>query len=197
MTHFSLAIIFTIFWGLGIPGFAWRQLRNADLSKEEAKEELGFLFNGYTYKNYLWECVITVRKVVLIISSTVFSTRGKLYQTICLLLILSVFLALQFQREPFHETMFNKIEASSLICALILVYGGYYLTSRAEAGDETDSRNDFSLGFEFEITLFIVFLLFVGYFFYLWFYKLYIETDGFWLKKNRGELTLLSSSFFF
>lgn len=176
LINFLMAILGSLIWGAGIPLYSVYQISEIDRLEETNKLEFGLLYNGYKYTNYWWEAVINLRKVFMILAVTIFSTKGKLYQTIVLLFILSFALALQVAKEPFKDPKFNNIETFSLVTALVLVYGGYYLTSSTD-DKSSEGRNDFNVGKAFEIAFFGIFLIIFVYSMCLWLKKFSYESN--------------------
>mmetsp|Transcript_6732 Transcript_6732/g.6040 ORF Transcript_6732/g.6040 Transcript_6732/m.6040 type:complete len:139 (+) Transcript_6732:931-1347(+) len=74
--HMGVALVLAlpsmIFWGIGIPVFAWRILskNKHKLDDPDVQAKFGFLYEGYQSKYYYWEFIIFYRKMVLILIST-------------------------------------------------------------------------------------------------------------------------------
>ena len=67
---YQIAMVFFILYGLGIPvalaGILTREKH--DLAKLRCIASYGFLYTNYRRKNYYWESVILVRKVLIVLS---------------------------------------------------------------------------------------------------------------------------------
>ena len=83
-------------WGLGIPFFALIMLikNRKVLDTLEAKEKLGFLYNGYKKELFFWEIIIMYRKISVIFISVFLASYGVVGQALVVFAILILFLAL-------------------------------------------------------------------------------------------------------
>ena len=65
-------------WSLGIPLLSWLLLHKNRTALHElrVKERFGFLYQGYTERNYYWEVVISLRKIVIGFVAILLTTKG-------------------------------------------------------------------------------------------------------------------------
>eukprot|EP00345_Euplotes_harpa_P013650 CAMPEP_0168353948 /NCGR_PEP_ID=MMETSP0213-20121227/23576_1 /TAXON_ID=151035 /ORGANISM="Euplotes harpa, Strain FSP1.4" /LENGTH=534 /DNA_ID=CAMNT_0008365699 /DNA_START=1045 /DNA_END=2649 /DNA_ORIENTATION=+ len=181
-------------WGLGIPIYAIKIMHQnkANLDSQKVKNELGYLYNGYTYKAYYWEEYIMIRKMMITSVSTFLATKGKIYQTLVVLMMLALFLALQALMKPFHSANFNRLELFSLLASFMTIFAGYFFLSGVSSGEESSaSNNDFVLLEEYKIVFFIVILAFQCLFFLTWFFQLHYEVKRFVEQKSRKAYNMI------
>ena len=76
-----VAIPSLIIWGIGIPVFAFFFMfyyyRKGLLFTPEIIKKCRFLYIGYKSENYYWECIITLRKICLVIITVGFNNQVK------------------------------------------------------------------------------------------------------------------------
>lgn len=160
-----LCIIALVIWCILFPlilAYYLKELKLRDRNKNDkrlkrARESFGFLFEGYKYNYRWWETVIMTRKFILVLISSFASSRGKMYQLICLLFVLAFFTGLQFTINPFHNNNLNFLENLSLITGFIIVVFGYYLMADEES-TISSTRDSVNVQAWFNM-LFYVFLL--------------------------------------
>lgn len=179
----GLAIPGIIIWGFGIPiGTFFMLYKNkSKLDTEKVSKELGFLYNGYTFKAYYWEEYIMIRKMIVIFWATFLATQGKLYQTLVVMFLLAIFLSLQALVKPFHLASFNRLETFSLLASFITMYGGYYFL--AEEITSNEDKFDMPKGYKF--VFFLAILFFQGLFLFTWLWQFHLEIKRFVENKSK------------
>jgi hypothetical protein len=158
----GVVIPFLIIWGIGIPAYALvRLIKNKiNLDQKEVREELGYLYNGYSAHGFYWEPVIMLRKFIMVFFATIQSLAGKRIQGMLGFAFLVVCIILHNAILPFMSLRLNVLESMSIIALLISMYCGvFFVTDKNNNLTAKESGNEFSLsGFEKTI-LFLMFVL--------------------------------------
>ena len=155
----TLVIPCIIVWIVGMPAFLLIILvkRRRKLHRIHNRIVYGYLFNGYRNSKFYWEFVIIYRKVIMVTISALSSLISVSVQGLTMILILIVFIILQYKLKPFSSVELNLMEAEALCTATLTLYSGvYYLTNQ--------------IGDEFKLILFIIIVLGNAYFIVLWIY---------------------------
>ena len=96
-----------------------------------------FLYGGYKRNAYYWETIIMFRKVSLNVVLVVMAPSPPLAQALTVLLVLFAFLSCHVKAQPYIDNRLNRIEMSSLLLSIIILYFGIYLfdeDARREVG---------------------------------------------------------------
>jgi hypothetical protein len=92
----------------------------------KVKIMLGFIYAGFTNDHYYGECVIILREVMLVLATVFLSTIGPDVQVLVSILILVISLFLQMSHNPYKDEKVNKLEANSILIAIVTQYFGMY-----------------------------------------------------------------------
>lgn len=86
-----------IIWGFGIPLYAIGKLyfSRKVLERDETREEIGYLYNGYSELSYYWEPIIIIRKIVLVACASLFTSLGRKVQAMLIFIFLLFVILLQ------------------------------------------------------------------------------------------------------
>lgn len=130
---FGCALPAFIFWGLGIPLFAWRLLKKniPNFDQIEFKSKFGFLYDGYKVKRYYWEFIILYRKIAMVFISIFLVTFGTHIQALFVLLVAFLCYILQSYSEPFMHDELNQMEKKALLSASLTLYAGLYFLTKS------------------------------------------------------------------
>ena len=131
----GMAIPSFLLYAIGIPWTAlfilYRMHKKNKLfaSREESYSAnvYKFLYGGYDVKAYYWETVIMLRKVFLNVVLVVMAPSPPLAQALTVLLVLFVFLLFHMKVEPYSNVLLNRIELSSLLLSITMLFFGIYL----------------------------------------------------------------------
>jgi hypothetical protein len=134
---FSVALPAILLWGVGVPSFILGILvkRRRSLGTLLMKCRFGFFYNGFKKTHFYWEFLILYRKM-LIISLVVFIGNQSIpIQALSIMVVLLVFIALQYWQQPYTSSMLNTMELKAILVAGITIYCGlYYLTGLISEG---------------------------------------------------------------
>lgn len=127
----SIGLPAVIIFVIGIPLGAFIVLyrRKAILMTEHCKATFGFLYSGFEMKFFYWECVIMIRKV-LVISIVVFFTQfGALVQTGAALGLVYLAYNAHIWAMPYEADVLDDLEKYSLLTSLFTFFAGIFLNA--------------------------------------------------------------------
>jgi hypothetical protein len=152
---FSVALPAILIWGVGVPSFILAVLfkKRRSLGTLLMKCRFGFFYNGFKKTHFYWEFLILYRKIFIICLVVFVGNQSISIQALSIMLILLVFLALQFWQQPYSSAALNTMELKAIFVAGITIYCGlYYLAGSTSEG--------------LKVGLFIMIVLVNSYFFY-------------------------------
>jgi hypothetical protein len=158
---FSVALPAILLWGLGVPSFILGILvkRRKKLGTLLMKCRFGFFYNGFKKTHFYWEFLILYRKIIIINLVVFVGNQSIPIQALSIMVILLVFLALQFWQQPYTSAALNTMELRAILVAGITIYCGlYYLTGSSSEG--------------FKVVLFIMIVVVNSYFIYNFLHEL-------------------------
>ena len=169
---FYIALPCLILWGLGIPAAVYMLMAKTELGNKAAKQQFGFLFNGYKRHNYYWEIVIMYRKILCVFIAVFLRPYGVIVQALVLLLMLGAFLQANNQARPFSQRQLNDIESMSVATQIITIYCGiFFISAKDPSTDQFEVNSDFHLTASGEVILVIVIAACNALFLLLWIMK--------------------------
>jgi hypothetical protein len=134
---FSVALPAILVWGLGVPSFILAVLfkRRRSLGTLSMKCRFGFFYNGFKKTHFYWEFLILYRKILIICLAVFVGNQSIPIQTLSIMLIILIFLALQFWQQPYTSTALNTMELKAIFVSGITIYCGlYYLAGSTSEG---------------------------------------------------------------
>ena len=147
-----------IFWGIALPWICLLVLykNRKKLGNTKVRKRYGFLFNGYTKKEFYWEFIILYRKILIIYTSVFLANLTSVsIQALTVMGLLIISLVIQLKYSPFIETELNSMEVRSILVSAVTVFCGlYYLT-----GD---------LDYDSKVIFFVIIVVVNVYFLYIW-----------------------------
>ena len=153
----SLGIPGFIFFILGIPYLLVHVLymnRNT-IGMFETRRYLGSLYNGYRLDVFYWECIIMVKKIVIVGVIYGFRMLGSTVQIPMALMMFCIFIALEYYYKPYAWLMLQNIERCSLVTHTL----SFFLASLYAA----DSLQDGSMRTFLEVLIISINIVFVLY----------------------------------
>ena len=94
--------------------------------RDRNKLRLGFLTQGYEKDYYYWEIVLLLRKTTLVLLMTFLAPISAGVQSLSAILLLIGFLAMQITKKPFYDDRLNRLEATSLVVQMGIIYLGLF-----------------------------------------------------------------------
>jgi len=139
---FSISIPGLVLWAFGMPLLGLFLVRRSRMNlaalefhsdpsiynnlRDRNKLRLGFLTQGFEDEFYYWEIVLLLRKTTLVLLMTFLAPISAGVQSLSAILLLIGFLSVQLRKEPFYDDRLNKLEASSLIVQIAIIYFGLF-----------------------------------------------------------------------
>jgi hypothetical protein len=138
----AVAIIALLLFGGGIPLAVYLLLRRnrAQLGTDDVFSRYGFLYAGYDESRglYWWECLILVRKALIVLLGSVIS--DPYFSILAAVLLTFVAAMLQTKYRPFIKAQHNRLEETTLIALCITqICCVFYL--RSESIDEATQQD--------------------------------------------------------
>ena len=149
-----------VLWGTLTPLLALLVLisgRN-NLTSQEMRIRLGFLYTGYDLKKYYWEFIILYRKILVIAIVVFLSNVSVLIQALAVLFVLIVAFFVHRAHLPYITTTYNKLEEKAILVSAVTLYCGLFYISD-------------SLDFYTKIFLFVVIVGINVHFLSIWCYR--------------------------
>ena len=134
MWCFVIGFPILIIWVIFIPVFALilltRYIKKGDDSK--VKQYMLILYQGLKPDRYYWEFVNSLRKVLILMSFTLFVTFSIAYKIMIATIILLVTFRIQVYLNPYKNKEYNSIEISALLAGTITISSGLIFTINDE-----------------------------------------------------------------
>ena len=112
-----------IIWVIFIPVFALvlltKYIKKGDDSK--VKQYMLILYQGLKPDRYYWEFVNSLRKVLILMSFTLFVTFSIAYKIMIATIILLITFRIQVYLNPYKNEEYNSIEISALLAGTITI----------------------------------------------------------------------------
>eukprot|EP00930_Biecheleria_cincta_P088466 TRINITY_DN7770_c0_g1_i1.p1 TRINITY_DN7770_c0_g1~~TRINITY_DN7770_c0_g1_i1.p1 ORF type:complete len:1392 (-),score=178.15 TRINITY_DN7770_c0_g1_i1:148-4323(-) len=130
MRNLLISLIGLVFFSIGYPAFMLLTMyhnRNY-LSHDWMKRYFGFFYAGYDKEHYYWECVIMIRKVIVLLAARAYSDHPH-SKPLRMLLLGMFFLLIQVSEDPHadaHNYLLDRLERRGLV-AFCLVPASYML----------------------------------------------------------------------
>lgn len=127
----SVALPAILVWVLGVPTLilAYLTKMRRRLAEIELKLRFGFFYNGFRRSHFYWEFLIVYRKISIICIAVFVSNYSIPSQALTILLVLLIFLSLQYWQRPYTTTTLNNVEVIAILAATTTIFCGlYYLT---------------------------------------------------------------------
>ena len=129
-----------ILWVIGIPLFAFILLlinRN-NLNSDSVRKIFLVLYQGYKPKAFYWEFVNTLRKVLVLLFSTVLSAYPLTYSAFISIAVLVVLIHIQIKIDPYEDIKHNHIEIKAVIAGTMTLFCGIMFDQKSsEEGTPT------------------------------------------------------------
>ena len=155
---FILAVPSLIIWVVGIPLFAFIVLlyhRN-NLESGPVKRIFFVLYQGLKQNTFYWEFVNTLRKVLLLLFSTVLSIFPLNYSAFLSIAILVVLIHVQIKIDPYEDKKHNHIEIKAVIAGTMALFCGIVFNQNSS---EQENPTIIMLIMAFLIIINLVFLI--------------------------------------
>ena len=139
MYAFNIALPSIFLWGILIPGvIVFLLFKNRKkLHSLRVRKIYGFLFNGYSKREYYWEIVILYRKIVILCSSVILGNISTQVQALTVMIVLLMCIYLQSKYTPFTQISLNQCELRAILVGAITIYSGlFYLTNDLDEGSK-------------------------------------------------------------
>ena len=119
-----------VIWVITIPILGLILLaKNIKKDNNKVKEYMMILYQGYKPDRYYWEFVNTLRKVLILISFTIFSMLPFTYRIMVALIILIITFRIQIYLKPYKKDANNNIEILAILSGVLtLSLGLLYAT---------------------------------------------------------------------
>jgi hypothetical protein len=113
-------LVFGVIIGAGLPYYLFKALKthSYQLHWSKTKARYGFFYIGFSNERYYWESVVLVRKLLLVLASSLLPDAPLLAAYISIG-ILQGFLALVFLLDIYENEQHQKVEIASLVTVLI------------------------------------------------------------------------------
>jgi len=123
---YGVATPIIIVWVIGSIAFAWIHLyrRRMKLDDNQTFEVYGFLYNGYKKDTYYWELVIMIRKMMVLVISSLLSPLGNQVQAFLLFLLAFVLIMLNIYGRPYITQTLNMLDNVSLVTSMATIFCG-------------------------------------------------------------------------
>jgi hypothetical protein len=134
---FSVALPAILVWGLGVPSFILAVLfkKRRSLDTLLMKCRFGFFYNGFKKTHFYWEFLILYRKIFIICLVVFVGNQSISIQALSIMVVLLLFLALQFWKQPYSSAALNAMELKAIFVAGVTIYCGlYYLAGSTSEG---------------------------------------------------------------
>ena len=129
-----------ILWVIGIPLFAFILLlinRNS-LRSGPVRKIFLVLYQGYKPNAFYWEFVNTLRKVLVLLFSTVLSAYPLTYSAFLSIAVLVVLIHIQIKIDPYEDPKHNHIEIKAVIAGTMTLFCGIMFDQKSsEEGTPT------------------------------------------------------------
>ena len=119
-----LSVPSLIIWVIGMPLFAFIVLllnRNS-LDSGPVRQIFLVLYQGFKQNVFYWEFVNTLRKVLLLLFSTVLSIFSSNYSALISIAILVVLVHVQIKLDPYEDKRYNSIEIKAVIAGTLTLF---------------------------------------------------------------------------
>jgi hypothetical protein len=161
---YSVALPAILTWGIGVPTLILGVIvkKRKQLDQLLMKCRFGFFYNGFKKSHFYWEFLILYRKILIISLSVFLGNVSIPVQALTIMIILLVFLYLQYNALPYASEALNAMETKAILVSSVTIYCGlYYLTK--------------DLSVWMKVGLFTVMVIVNALFFY-WFAKEFLKT---------------------
>ena len=121
-----LAVPSLILWVIGMPLFAFIVLllnRNS-LDSGPVRRIFFVLYQGFKKNTFYWEFINTIRKVLLLLFSTVLSAFPLNYSALVSIAVLVILIHLQVKLDPYEDKKHNNIEIKAIIAGTMALFCG-------------------------------------------------------------------------
>ena len=115
-----------IIWVIAPPLFAFFiLLKNRNqLEEDHMKNYYLILYQGLRREVFYWEFINTIRKILIISLSTVFSILSLEYKILLGIILLIIIVRIQIRKDPYKFKVNNQIEVMSIIAGMLILYCG-------------------------------------------------------------------------
>ena len=174
-----LSVPSLIIWVIGIPLFAFivLLLNRNNLNSGPVKQTLLVLYQGLKPNVFYWEFVNTLRKVLLLLFSTVLSVFSLNYSALISVAILVVLIHVQIKLDPYDDKRHNQIEIQAVVAGTMTLFCGIIFDQ-----DSQDNENPVI------IMLILIFLVIINLIFIIRWLYLFIKTFN--IKNAKVQLIL-------
>ena len=90
------------------------------------------LYQGLKQKRYYWEFINTLRKVLILMSFSLFITFAPFYRLMAAIIVLWVTFRVQTHLSPYKEDKNTNIENLAILSGALTLYSGLVFTSENE-----------------------------------------------------------------
>ena len=135
-----IAVPSLIIWVIGVPLFAFivLSINRHSLDSGPVKKIFLVLYQGLEQKAFYWEFVNTIRKVLLLLFSTVLSVFPLTYSALISITILVVLIHIQMKIDPYEDKKHNHIEIKAVIAGTMTLFCGIMFDQKSsEEGTPT------------------------------------------------------------
>ena len=130
MWCFAIGFPILVIWVIFIPIFALILLtiyiKKGDDNK--IKQYMLILYQGLKPNRYYWEFVNSLRKVLILMSFTLFVTFSLAYRIMIAIIILLITFRIQINLNPYKNDDYNSIEILALLTGTVTIFSGLIFT---------------------------------------------------------------------
>ena len=130
MWCFAIGFPILVIWVIFIPIFALILLtiyiKKGDDNK--VKQYMLILYQGLKPNRYYWEFVNSLRKVLILMSFTLFVTFSLAYRIMIAIIILLITFRIQINLNPYKNDDYNSIEILALLTGTVTIFSGLIFT---------------------------------------------------------------------
>ena len=130
MWCFTIGFPILVIWVIFIPIFALILLtiyiKKGDDNK--IKQYMLILYQGLKPNRYYWEFVNSLRKVLILMSFTLFVTFSLAYRIMIAIIILLITFRIQINLNPYKNDDYNSIEILALLTGTVTIFSGLIFT---------------------------------------------------------------------
>ena len=179
-----LSVPSLILWVIGIPLFAFFVLliNRSNLDSGPVKRIFFILYQGLKQNAFYWEFVNTLRKVLLLLFSTILSVFPPNYSAFISIAILILLIHIQIKIDPYEDQRHNQIEIKAVIAGTVTLFCGILF-----------DQNNQEEGSPLIITLIMAFLIIINLMFIFEWLYLFIKTFNIKNAKVQIILQILAS----
>ncbi|CDW73872.1 UNKNOWN [Stylonychia lemnae] len=129
----SLGIGFSsvIVWTLGVPivGFVYLYRNQNSLHKLTFFGRYRMMYQGLKSKYFYWEFLNILRKTFLVCVNVFLNLYSNIFKALLSLIVLTGFLRLQGQLQPYKNPVFNILEEREILTSIVTFFGALFFVS--------------------------------------------------------------------